>query len=145
MNDQPSDRLAQAFRDLMEQRRRDEQQRRRRISELETDRSEPTDRYRRQSAAVIPGSGQDLADYYRWRHSREQELADLRRQQQEVEHYTVPQTARREAEAIIRQEAKAAMPPRPNEKQGAAYFRKLIADSDRHLSVPGNTRRPPAA
>ena len=91
MNAQPADRLAQAFRDLMEQRRQDDQERRHRIAELETELSEPTERYRRQSAAVMPGSGQDLAEYYDWRHSCEQELAELR-QQQEAERDTIPQT-----------------------------------------------------
>lgn len=141
MNDQPADRLAQAFRDLMEQRRQDYQERRRRIAELETELSEPTERYRRQSAAVMPGSGQDLAEYYDWRHAREQELAELRQRQQEVERDTIAQTARREAEAVIRQEARAAMPNQPNDKQGSVNFRKLIADADRHRHAVGNPLR----
>lgn len=145
MNDHPADRLAQAFRDLMEQRRQDYQERRRRITELETELSEPTERYRRQSAAVMPGSGQDLAEYYDWRHSREQELAELRQRQQEVERHTLPRTARREAEAVIRQEARAAMPSQRNEKQGSVNFRKPIADADRHRQAAGNNRRAPAA
>ena len=145
MNDQPADRLAQAFQDLMEQRRQDDRQRRRRITELETELSEAPDRYRQQSAAVMPGSRQDLADYYQWRHTREQELAQLRQQQQEVESHTVPQTARREAEAVIRQEARAAMPAQPEGKPGAVAFRKLIADANRQFSTIGNDSRSPVA
>ena len=115
MNDQPAERLAQAYRDLMEQRRQDYQERQRRIAELETELSEPAAGYRQQSAAVMPGSGQDLAEYYDWRHTREQQLAKLRQQQQDVEHDTIPQTARKEATDIIQREARAAMPVESNQ------------------------------
>ena len=136
MDDHPAERLAQAFRDLLEQRRQDEKQRRRRIAELETELAEPTERYRQQSAAVIPGSGQDLADYYDWRHAREQELAKLRLRQQETERLTLPQVARVEAEAVIRRETKAAMPDEPIGQAGAFNFRKLIADAERARTQP---------
>lgn len=131
MNDQPTERLAQAFRDLMEQRRRDEKQRRRRIAQLETELAEATERYRQQSAAVMPGSSRDLADYYRWCQAREQELASLRFQQQEAERLTLPRIARVEAEAIIRRETKSAMPENPNGSDGAFNFRRLLADAER--------------
>ena len=115
MNNRPADRLAQAYRDLMEEHRQEYQQSQRRIAELETELSGPTACYRRQSAAVIPGSEQDLAEYYNWRQEREQDLAKLRQRQQEVEHDTIPQTARDEATDIIRQEAKAARSPGSNQ------------------------------
>ena len=127
MNDHPTEQLAQAFRDLMEQHRQDELQRLRRIAELKSELSEATERYRQQSAAVMPGSGQDLNEFYDWRHAREQELANLRFQQHEAERLTLPQIARVEAESIIRHETRTAMPENPKGSDGAFNFRKLLA------------------
>ena len=124
MNDQPAERLAQAYRDLMEQRRQDYQERQRRIAELETELSEPAAGYRRQSAAVMPGSDQDLTEYYDWRHAREQELTELRQRQQEVRTDTLPYAARTEAVDIIRRETIAARPLRSDEKPPSLSMKK---------------------
>lgn len=143
MDDQPAERLAQAFRDLMEQHQQEHQQRQRRIAELETELSQPAAGYRRQSAAVMPGSGQDLAEYYDWRQAREQELAELRQRQQVVEHDTIPRIARHEADDIIRQEARAAMPAQTDGKHGQVDLEKLMSKADPHRPAAGFTTQAP--
>ena len=120
----------------MEQRRQDYRERQSRIAKLETELSRPTAGYRRQSATVMPGSDRDLAEYYEWRHAREQELAELRQRQQEVESDTLPHTARMEAVDIIRREAIAARPVRTNETPRPLSLNKANSHPD--------TRRRPA-
>lgn len=77
-----------------------------------------------------------MAEFYDWRHAREQELANLRFQQQEVERLTLPQIARVEAEAIIRHETRAAMPENPSDLDGAFNFRKLLAEAEKSRTRP---------